>query len=178
MDKELKRILANVQYMVSESAPESDIAAYLQTEGYTLQSLNDALAQAPPRPIAPMTKLADALVSFGNAAAFGLPSALSTDTRNYLEDARERGGAVRPAAIAGAVAPAIATAGGALGLTAGARALAPLRVAGPSLAARAVGAGRGVLASPLLNNRITQTAGTLATWEALKKLRDIFGGNR
>ena len=46
MDPELERILANVQYMVSENASEADLNTYLKDEGYTLDSLDKAAAKA------------------------------------------------------------------------------------------------------------------------------------
>jgi hypothetical protein len=46
MDPELERILANVQYMISEDAPESDLKSYLKDEGYTLESLDKAVGKA------------------------------------------------------------------------------------------------------------------------------------
>ena len=107
---ELKRILANVQYMVGEGAPEADIETYLRTEGYTLQSLNAALAPKAPAQAAPF-RLPESLqpnASAKGAIASGLIMAARGAAARGPADLMQYLSMVRPVAkpsLASRVAP-------------------------------------------------------------------------
>lgn len=123
MDPELQRIHDNIRRIIDAGGPESDILAYLRTEGF--ESRDEWIkAWAPPPPVntgptppLPFNTLPpamggalDALVAYGSGT--GLPL-LSEDTREYVSGLRERNPGTTTAVQAAGAATGLAALGGA-----------------------------------------------------------------
>lgn len=199
MDPDLRRILENVQMMIGQGAPESDVTAYLRTEGHTLASLDKAVGNVStvtePTPQPALNEANPAVGGAFDAAMSGLALPLRAASPLMPRPAREQvmstldeiqGRAPGPHALMKFGAPAAAAgvgAGGALMRAASApkpvpiprNPMLPANLQTGRAAAETAGGSSGIMRA--LQSRALRRCGLVAAGSALEALRRMIGGN-